>query len=114
MTSLTSPTYDYPFPYQAVFDSLVAVIPTISMRIVGADPATGTIVAKTPMTFFKWGENIDVRLWESAPGYTGISVTSTLKFGFMDPFGFNRGNLDRLFMALGANLDHYQGHLRTR
>jgi hypothetical protein len=113
MTSLTSPTYRYPYPYPAVFEAVVAVLPTIEMVTTGTDHATGSITAKTPMSFYKWGETITISLWEASPGFTGFSATSALKFGFMDPFGFNRGNLDRLVLALGANLEHHLAHLRT-
>jgi hypothetical protein len=89
-----------------VLDSLVGVLPSIGMRVVGADAAAGTVTAKTAVTFYQWGENVVVRLWEAGPGHTGLSVTSSLKFGFADPFGFNQRNVDRVVLALGADLDH--------
>jgi hypothetical protein len=109
----TSPTYSYPYPYQTVFDAIVAVTPTVAITIQGADPTTGTIWASTPMTLLKWGEKITTSLWQTQPGFTGIAVTSELKFGLMDPFGFNQRNINTLLTALTVHLDTRLAHLRT-
>lgn len=109
----TSPQYTYPYPYQAVFDSIVAVLPSIPMRLTGADPATGTIWAQTSMSLTKNGENIQITLWQPQPGFTGISVASSLKFGLADPFGINKKNIDRFFAALTPYLDQYLAAVRS-
>lgn len=109
----TSPQYTYPYPYQAVFDAIVAVAPSIPFTIQGADPTTGTIWASSPMTFMKWGERVTISLWQAQPGFTGIAVTSELKFGLMDPFGINQRNLTKFFAALTPHLDTYLAHLRS-
>lgn len=109
----TSPQYTYPYPYQAVFDAVVAVAPSIPFTIQGADPAIGTIWASSPMTLMKWGERVTVSLWEARPGFTGIAVTSELKFGLADPFGLNQRNINKFFAALTPYLDTYLAHLRS-
>lgn len=109
----TSPAYTYPYPYQPFFDAVIAVAPSIRFTVQGADPASGAIWARSPMTFTRWGERITIQLWQSQPGFTGISVTSELSFGLADPWGFNRRNIDRFFAALTPYVDTYLAHLRT-
>lgn len=103
----TSQPAIYPYPYQQVFDAIVAVLPSAKMTLTAADPATGTVWANTPMSLAKWGERIVISVWQPQPGYTGVSVTSELSFGLADPFGINRKNISRLFDALTPYVDTY-------
>jgi hypothetical protein len=113
MPSTTSPQYTYPYPYQAVFDATLAVLNSLSMRVTGADPATGAIVAKTTMSLTSNGENLEIRLWQPQPGFTGITVTSSLKFGIADPWGINQKNINKVFNALTPYLDTYLVAMRS-
>jgi hypothetical protein len=109
----TSPPFTYPYPYQAVFDAILAVAPQVPLQVQFADPATGTIKASAPMTFMSWGEWVTVTLWQPQPGYTGITVTSELKFGLWDPWGFNRRKIDKFFAIVTPYLDWALAALRA-
>jgi hypothetical protein len=103
----------YPYPYQAVFDAAVAVLPTAKMNLNAADPATGTIWANTSMSLAKWGEKIVISVWQPQEGWSGVSVTSELTFGIADPWGINRRNIGRFFDALTPYVNHHLAHLAT-
>jgi hypothetical protein len=109
----TSQPAIYPYPYQQVFDAIVAVLPAAKMNLTAADPATGTVWANTPMSLAKWGEKIVISVWQPQPGHTGVSVTSELSFGIGDPWGINRRNIGRLFDALTPYLDHHLAPYRA-
>lgn len=45
----------FPFPYDKVFDGLVAVIPDIGFSLKSQDRVIGRITASTGVSLFSWG-----------------------------------------------------------
>ena len=90
-------------PYPAAFDAVARSLSTLGMPVVSADPATGTIHAKSSMSVWSWGEVIWVRLGSSGHDGTQIEVTSSLKLGLYD-WGKNKKNVAKVHDAIAAAL----------
>ena len=108
----TSPEQTYPYPYAAVFDVVVAVLPRLPATISGADPATGIVTATTGAGMRSWGERLTVTVWEPAPGSTSVTIRSQTTFQLVD-WGKNKKNIDAFTTALASYLEHNLAHLRT-
>ena len=76
----------------------------LGMEIQGFDPYAGTVVWRTSMTFWSWGENMSARVRPTGPETVEVELTSGLKFGLVD-WGKNRRNLEKVFTALRARME---------
>ena len=108
----TSPVQTFPYPYEVVFDSVLAVLPRLPATVNHADRATGTITAATSMSWRSWGEALTVAVWQDHPDATSVTLTSKASFQLVD-WGKNTKNLDFFTTALRSYVDHHFGHLRT-
>ena len=84
------------------FDLVARALASLGMAIEVADPAMGTIQARSSRNVGAWGETIQVQL-RHADGGTQIQVTSSLKFGVFD-WGRNNSNVTRVHQAIAAEL----------
>lgn len=98
----------FPFPYDEVFDGLVAVIPDIGFSLKSQDRVIGRITATTGVSLFSWGENLTIVAEKIDEKNTLVGLESALKLG-MNVAGAHRHakNFDKLIEALS-------GHLQTR
>ncbi len=87
-----------------VFQAATAAVPNIKkMKVKTADPNTGRIVAGSGMTMASWGEEVIIDVWEHAPGWAGVRVTSQLKAQLVD-WGKNKKNIAKVFDAISAQV----------
>ena len=94
----------YQRSWAEVFQAAQQTLPTIKkMKIKSADPATGRIEASSGMSMASWGENVIIEVWEHAPGWSGVRVTSGVKAQLAD-WGKNKKNIAKVFDALSAAL----------
>ena len=95
----------FPFPYDAVFDGLVKVIPQTGMRIKSHDKVIGRITASAGMSLFSWGENLTIVIERIDEVSALVSIESTLKFG-ANIAGAHRHqkNFERIVSALSQHL----------
>ena len=86
--------------YQAALDA----IPTLKRtKVKSADAATGRIVASTGVSMTSWGEDVTIEVWEHAPGWAGIRITSGVKAQLVD-WGRNKKNIGAVFDAISGVL----------
>ena len=96
-----------PFPYDDVFDAVVAVIPDIGFKLISEDRVIGRVTTSTSMSLFSWGENLTIVVEKVEDGSTLISIESALKFG-INVAGAHRHskNFNKLIEALSAYLQN--------
>jgi len=95
----------FPFPFDAVFDGVVAVMPTIGFSLKSRDPVIGRITASTGMSLFSWGENLTIVVEKVDDGSTLVAIESALKVG-INVAGAHRHakNFNKLIEALSSYL----------
>ncbi len=94
-----------PFPYDDVFDGVVAVIPTIGFRLKSQDRVIGRITASTGMSLFSWGENLTIVVEKLNDSSTLVAIESALKVGINVAGAHRHGkNFNRLIEALSSYL----------
>ena len=95
----------FPFPYDAVFDGLVSVIPQAGFKLKSHDKVIGRITASAGASLFSWGENLTIVVEKIDGGTTGIGIESHLKAG-INLAGAHRHakNFNKLISALSAHL----------
>lgn len=96
-----------PFSYDAVFDGIVAVMPTIGFSLKSQDRVIGRITAGTGMSLFSWGENLAIVVEKVDDRSTLVSIESTLKVG-INVTGAHRHakNFNKLIEALSWHLQN--------
>ena len=95
-------TATYAKPWTEVFQAAQSALPaSTKMQVRQADPATGLIVLSRPMSAMSWGEDVQVQVWETAPGQAGVRVSSQLKFGLVD-WGKNKKNIQAILQSIGS------------
>ena len=96
-----------PFPYDDVFDALVAVIPSIGFKLKSQDRLIGRITTSTGMSLFSYGENLTIVVEKVEDGITLIGIESALKVG-INVAGAHRHskNFNKLIEALSAYLQN--------
>lgn len=94
-----------PFLYNAVFDGIVTVMPTIGFSLKSQDRVIGRITASTGMSLFSWGENIAIVVEKVDDGSTLVAIESALKLG-SNVAGSHRHakNFNKLIEALSSHL----------
>ncbi len=86
--------------WNEVFQATTTAIPTVKkMKVKTADPNTGRIIAGSGMSMASWGEEVIIDVWEHAPGWAGVRVTSQLKAQLVD-WGKNKKNIAKIFDAI--------------
>lgn len=108
----TSPVQTLPYPYEVVFDGVLAVLPRMPATISGADRTTGIVTATTATSWRSWGEALTVTVGQDQPGTTSVTLRSQASFQLVD-WGKNTKNIDFFTTALRSYVDHTFGHLRT-
>ena len=71
----------YPYHIDNVFDAALAAAQNCKMSIVGADRQNHVIYISKPMSFWTWGESLNVYLGVLADGRTGLTVISSSCLG---------------------------------
>ncbi len=96
-----------PFPYDDVFDAVVAVIPTIGFKLKSQDRVIGRITASTGMSLFSWGENLTIVVEKVEDRSTLVAIGSALKVS-INVTGRHRHakNFNRLIEALSSHLQN--------
>jgi len=95
----------FPFPYNNVFDSVIAVMPSIGFNIKSQGRVIGRITASTGMSLFSWGENVTIVV-ESVDASTAlVAIESALKVGVNVAGGHRHTkNFNRLIQAVSFHL----------
>jgi hypothetical protein len=95
----------FPFPYDAVFDGLVSVIPQAGFKLKSQDKVIGRITASTGVSLFSWGENLTIVVEKIDDRSTLVGIESGLKVG-INLAGVHRHakNFDKLIAVLSAHL----------
>lgn len=95
----------FPFSYEAVFNGLAKVIPSVGMSVKSQDKVIGRITASTGMSLFSWGENMTFIVEKIDENTTIIGIESSLKFG-ANIAGAHRHqkNFDKIITALSQDL----------
>ncbi len=91
----------FPFPYDDVFDGVVATIPDSGFRLKSQDRLIGRVTASTGTSFFSRGENVTIIVEKIDKGSTVVGIESALKVG-MNVAGAK--NFDRLIESLSSYL----------
>ncbi len=99
MSTTETGSRTYAGEYQAVFDSVVRVAPTVNLKVTSADPATGLITMTSGFSFSSWGEKVSVNVGQVTEGSIQVDIQSKLKFGLVD-WGKNKKNLNKLFFGV--------------
>ena len=102
MSSRSEPR-SYPYPPQQVFAAALAGLPASKLRIVGADPAQGTIWTDKSVSAFSWGEKVTVYVYQGDQGQASVVVDSALKFGLFS-WGAHKRNHQAVFAAIEQGL----------
>jgi len=95
----------FPFPYDYVFNAVVASIPNIGFSLKSQDRIIGRITASTSMSLFSWGENVTITVEKVDEGNTLVAIESALKVG-MNVAGVHRHakNFDVLVESVSSYL----------
>jgi hypothetical protein len=95
----------FPFPYDDVFDGVVAAIPDIGFSMKSHDRLIGRVTASTGMSLFSWGENVTIIIEKIDERSTLVGIESALKVG-MNVAGVHRHakNFDRLIESVSSCL----------
>ena len=95
----------FPFPYDAVFDGLVSVIPQAGFKLKSKDKVIGRITASAGASLFSWGENLAIIVERIDDRTTVVGIESSLKIGF-NLAGAHRHakNFDKLIAVLSTHL----------
>lgn len=104
MANALSRTYYAPF--QTVFDTTISILPSLSMRVVSADPTQGLIVVSANMSLMSWGENVTIRMGTHDNVQTTVSVDSIAKVLFT--YGKNQRNVEKILDAISRALPQPQ------
>jgi hypothetical protein len=91
----------FPFPYDDVFDGVVATIPDSGFRLKSQDRLIGRVTASAGTSFFSRGENVTIIVEKIDKGSTVVGIESALKVG-MNAAGAR--NFDRLIESLSSYL----------
>jgi hypothetical protein len=86
----------FPNSHSEVFNAVMQVAPSLGgATVVYSDPVNGSVNLSVGMSFWSWGENVTVKVTETAPRQTWLQVVSSSKFG-LDAAGRNKRNVDTL------------------
>lgn len=94
----------FPFPYNDVFDGVVAVISTVGFNLKSQDRVIGRIAASTRPSLASHGENLAIVVEKVDDSSTRVSIESKLKIGWNAFGAVHEKNFNRLFEALGSYL----------
>ena len=97
----------FPFPYDAVFDGLLVVLPLVPFKVNTEDRLIGRITATTGMSLFSWGENVTVLVEKVDEKTTLVSIESSLKLGI------NVAGAHRHAKNFNALIEALSGHLQA-
>src|SRR6266487_5865983 len=73
---------NFPFPYEQVFDGLVAILGPAGFEIKTQDRVIGRITAGAGMSAFSWGEDVVLQIQKRGDDTTELTIQSNLKVGF--------------------------------
>jgi hypothetical protein len=95
----------FPFSYEAVFDGLAKVIPSVGMSLKSQDKVIGRLTASAGMSLFSWGENMTIVVEKIDENSTMIGIESALKVG-INLAGAHRHqkNFNKIIAALSQHL----------
>jgi hypothetical protein len=95
----------FPFPYDDVFDGIIAVIPAIGLKLKSQDRVLGRITASAGVSVFSWGENLTIIIEKVDDKNTTVAIESSLKVG-LNVAGAHRHakNFNRIIEALSSHL----------
>jgi hypothetical protein len=97
-------TREYPQPPPTVFSALLEGLPRTRLRIVGSDPASGVIRARTGMTWLSWSENVTIHLQVLPDEHTAVTVESRFRFQLAALGGVHENNFRLVFDMLDWSL----------
>ena len=101
----------FSFPYDDVFDSIIAVMPVIRFALRFYDRATGRITASTGWSLFSYGENITIIVEKIDDNITLVFIESELKVIMQLLAGHRHAkNFNRLIEALNIHLQNRERH----
>jgi hypothetical protein len=95
----------FPFSYDAVFEGLTLVLPTLGMKVKEADKLIGRINASAGMSQFSWGENLSLIVEKLDESSCVVGIESALKIG-INVAGAHRHqkNFNNIISALSKRL----------
>ena len=95
----------FPFPYDAVFDGIISVIPQAGFKLKSQDKVIGRITASVGASLFSWGENLTIVIEKTGDNTTTVGIESSLKVG-VNLTGASRHakNFDKLISGLSTHL----------
>lgn len=95
----------FPFPYDQVFDGLVAVLGPAGFPIKSQDRVIGRIAASAGASAFSWGEDVIVQVQRTGDRSTDLVIQSNLKVGFnVTGTSKNTQNAERIIATLSNYL----------
>ena len=96
---------NFTFPYEQVFDGLVAILGPAGFEIKTQDRVIGRITAGAGMSAFSWGEDVVLQIQKRGDDTTELTIQSNLKVGFnLTGTAKNTQNAERIIGALSAYL----------
>jgi hypothetical protein len=94
-----------PYPYDAVFNGLVAILPVAGYQLKSRDATIGRIVAGAGMSALSWGEDIAIQVARVSATSTDVVIQSNLRVGFnLTGTSKNAQNAERIISALSHYL----------
>lgn len=99
----------FPFPYDDVFNGVVAAIPHIGFSLKSHDRVIGRVTASTGMSLFSYGENLTIIVEKIDENSTLVGIESALKVG-MNVAGAHRHakNFNMLIESVSSYLQAKQ------
>jgi len=95
----------FPFPYDQVFDGLLAILGPAGFTIKSQDKVIGRITASAGASAFSWGEDLVIQTQRVSDAATELLIQSNLKVGFnVTATGKNAQNAERIIGALSSYL----------
>jgi hypothetical protein len=96
----------YPHPYPAVFDALVAILPTEGCTLREADRYSGRITARARGGWRSFGSDLTIYVGAEDATATTVVIDSTPRLGLISGSGHER-SFSRVLAALDRYLAYY-------
>ena len=95
-------TVEYQMPLDAVFSLYMEALPAAGFRAV-PNYEHRSIVAHVGVSFWSWGENINIAMTVTPSGSTAVTIYSASSYALVD-WGKNRKNVEKILAAVNARL----------
>jgi len=92
-------------PFDAVWRATGDAIQAAGAKVKSSDPRAGRLTAQVALSFWSWGERVEVQLTRKGPSETTVSLESRSRFPLtLVDWGKNQRNVNAILQELQAIL----------